>query len=120
MAAAVVTLTRPTDVRNTTFGNKKVKFWDVTTDTGDYAANGFTKTAAQLGLKHVDLVLVGSHATQGTDGASAQGIGIRYESAGTVIRFQLYEAAASGAPMLEKTAEAHVTGNTFRIMVVGH
>lgn len=119
MAAAVITFTRPSDVQGTKFGNKKVTFWDITADTGDYAANGFTKTAAALGYKHIDLVVVGSHATQGTDGASAQGIGVRYESSGTTIRFQLYEAAASGAPMLEKTAEAYVASFTFRIMVIG-
>lgn len=120
MAAAVITFTKPTDVTGYVSGNKKVRYFDVTADTGDYAANGFTKTAASLGFKHVDYVSVGSGATQGTDGASAQLIGVRYESSGTVIRFQLYEAAASGAPPLEKTAEAYVANFTFRCRVEGY
>lgn len=121
MAAAVITVTKPTDVQHTVIGNKKAKWFDITADTGDYAANGFTLTAAELGgLKHVDICIVGSGATQGTNGASAQVIGVRYESAGTVVRFQLYEAAASGAPMLEKTAEAYVASFTFRVLVIGH
>jgi hypothetical protein len=121
MAAAVITLTKPADVRGYTAGNKKIRYWDITADTGDYAAGGFTLTARQLGMnQHVDFVAIGSHATQGTAGASAQGIGVTYVSAGTSVKFQLYEAAASGAPMLEKTAEAYVANFTVRIRVEGN
>jgi hypothetical protein len=121
MAAAVITVTRPTDVRGCKMGNKKVVFRDITADTGDYAAGGFTLTAAQLGLsKHVDFCMVGSSATEGTDGANAQIIGVTYVSSGTSVKFQVYEAAASGAPPLEKTAEAYPANFIFRVMVVGN
>lgn len=120
MAAAVITVTRPTDVRGCSIGNKKTVFRDITADTGDYAAGGFTLTAQQLGLsKHVDFCVVGSGATQGTAGASAQVIGVTYLNSGTSVRFQVYEAAASGAPLLEKTAEAYVANFTFRVQVTG-
>jgi hypothetical protein len=49
MAAAVITVTKPTGVQDFVMGNKKAKFRDITADTGDYAAGGFTLTAAQLG-----------------------------------------------------------------------
>lgn len=120
MAAAVITVTKPSDVQNSTFGNKKVKFWDITSDTGDYAAGGFTLTAAQLGLKHVDFCMVGSGATEGTAGANAQLIGVTYVSAGTSVKFQVYESAATGLPPLEKTAEAYPANFIFRVMVVGY
>lgn len=121
MAAAVITRTKPSDVNNTVFGNKKVKFVDITADTGDYAAGGFTLTAAQLGVKHVDICICdGGVATQGTAGASAVGIGLTYVSSGTSVKFQLYETgASSGAPLAEKGAEAYAANFTFRVMVIG-
>ena len=118
MAAAVVTVGQPSGVKGHSEANKKIRYFDVTADTGDYAAGGFTKTAASLGYKHIDFVHVGSLATQDTDGASAVGVGVRY-TGGSTIRFQLYEAAASGAPFLEKGAEAYVANFTFRIRVEG-
>lgn len=118
MAAAVITVTRPSGTRGFALANKKARFFDITADTGDYAANGFTVTAAQFGMKYIDFVQVGSAATQGTDGASAQIIGVRY-TGGSSVRFQVYESAASGAPPLEKTAEAYVANFTFRVMVIG-
>ena len=120
MAAAVITVTKPTGVRGHMDGNKKVRYFDITADTGDYAATGFTLTAQQLGMsKQVVFCSVGSVATQGTSGASAQGIGVTYLTGGTSVRFQVYESAATGLPMLEKTAEAYVANFTFRVRVEG-
>lgn len=119
MAAAVWTFTQPTGVRGHSEGDKKVRYFDVTSDTGDYAANGFTKTAASLGFKRIAHVAVDGAATGGTDGATANPVGIRYESSNTVVRFQLYESAASGSPPAEKGAEAQVANFTFRIRVEG-
>ena len=99
--------------------NKKVRYFDVTADTGDYAATGFTKTAASLGFKRIAFCKVDGVAQQGTDGVSAVAVAVRYESSNTVLRFQLYEAAAANAPMAEKGAEAYVAGLTFRIRVEG-
>lgn len=121
MAAAVITVTRPTDVRGCKMGNKTVLFRDITADTGDYAAGGFTLTAAQLGLKHVDFCMVGSIATTGTAGATASPIGVTYVSAGTSVKFQLYETGTSAdTPLNQKGAEAYVANFTFRVMVVGN
>lgn len=118
MAAAVITVTKPSGVQDTILGNKRVKIRDITADTGDYAANGFTVTAAQLGLKHVDMVIVGSLATTGTNGATASPIGVRYS--GETVRFQLYETGTlADAPLNEKTAEAYVANFTFRVMAIG-
>jgi len=119
MAAAVITVTRPSDVQGFVLGNKRARFRDITADTGDYAAGGFTLTAAQLGFKHVDICIVGSAATEGTDGANAQIIGVTYVSSGTSVKFQVYESAATGLPPLEKTAEAYPANFTFRVLVIG-
>ena len=120
MAAAVITVSKPSDVQDTVVGNKKVKFRDITADTGDYAAGGFTLTAAQLGLKHVDMCIVGSSATEGTSGANAQIIGVTYLSSGTSVKFQVYESAATGLPPLEKTAEAYPANFIFRVIAIGY
>lgn len=117
MAAAVITVARPTGVSVGTA--RRVRYRDITADTGDYAAGGFTVTAAQCGLKHIDFFCVGSAATEGTDGANAQIIGVRYASDGSSVTVQVYESAASGAPPLEKTAEAYPANFTFRARIEG-
>ena len=118
MAAAVITVTKPAATQDTVFGNKRIKFRDITADTGDYAADGFTLTASQLGLSTIDFISVGSAATTGTDGATASLIGVEYESK-KVVRFHLYESGAQNAPAAEKTAEAYAANFTVRIMAVG-
>lgn len=121
MSAVVVSVSRPSDVRGSKWGNKKVVFRDVTADTGDYSSGGFTLTAAQLGLsKHVDFCSVGSAATTGTSGATASVVGVTYVSSGTSVKFQLYESGGTDAPMNEKTAEAVASNFTFRVMAVGN
>lgn len=121
MAAAVYTVAKPADrlVQNRTSDNLKVKYVDWTSDTGDYAALGRTFTAAELGLKHITFATPGGLATQGTNGAGALGVGIRYATDGTSFIAQLYEAAATGLPFLEKTAEAMVANFTVRLKVEG-
>lgn len=126
MSAAVVTITRPSDVHGYTSGNKKVRYFDITTDTGDYAAGGFLINVADqpptgFGLKHVEICTVdGGCATSGTAGATASPIGVRYGSSGTTVRFQCYEAGSSGAPLGEKGAEAMEANFTFRVRVEGN
>jgi hypothetical protein len=56
MAGAVYTFTKPTDVRGYSEANKKVRFFDWTSDTGDYAAGGVTKTVGRRGRGDVRLV----------------------------------------------------------------
>lgn len=119
MAAAVYSFTRPTGVRGRAEGNKRVRFFDWTSDTGDYAAGGVTKTAASLGFKQIDFVTVSGSATQGTSGASIQNVGVTYLNGGTSVQFQLYESAATGLPGVEKTAEAMVANFSVRLKVEG-
>jgi hypothetical protein len=121
MAAAVITVTRPSDVRGCVIGNKRMSFRDITANTGDYAAGGFTLTAAQLvsSAKHIDFVSVGSMATDGTSGATCEVVGINYLSSGTSVQFQVYQTGTSAdAPMNEKGAEAYAANFTFRVMII--
>lgn len=121
MAAAVITVTRPSDVRGCVLGNKRLAFRDITADTGDYAAGGFTLTANQLvsGAKHIDFCAVGSMATDGTAGATAEMVGVTYVSSGTSVKFQLYQTGTSAdAPFNEKGAEAYLANFTFRVMLI--
>lgn len=120
MAAAVITVTRaPGSPREVKMGNVRTKWWDITADTGDYATGGFTLTAAQLGVRSIIFFDVGSAATEGTAGANAQIIGVTYASNFQSVTVQVYESAASGAPPLEKTAEAYPANFTFRARVEG-
>lgn len=118
MAAAAITVTK---VAGTGFslGNRKAKFFDITADTGDYAAGGFTLTPSSFGLKKIDMVQVGSMATDGTAGATAEVVGVRYSSGSAI--FQVYQTGTSAdAPLNEKGAEAYAANFTFRCMVVGY
>lgn len=123
MAAAVMTRTNPAETSRglNLPGMPKVRYLDITADTGDYAAGGFTFTARQLGLATVWFCAVGSLATQATAGAEAVGVGVTYVSNGTSVKFQLYEVdtAADGAPFQEKQAEAFASNFTFRVRVEG-
>lgn len=121
MANVVYTVAKPADrlVQNRVSDNLRIRYVTWTSDTGDYVAAGRTFTAASLGLKHITFASADGLATQGTDGASALGVGFRYAADGTSFSAQLYEAAATGLPFLEKTAEAMVANFTVRIKVEG-
>ncbi len=119
--AVAITITKPTGVQDTTFGNKRIKVRDITFDTGTYVTGGNTITAAQVGLKRIDFASFGTQGmTGGTAGATVNWIGVRYASDGTSITVQQYESAATGLPGLEKTnAEATVANATFRVLFIG-
>lgn len=123
MTAAVYTVTAPSDVNDTIFGNKRVVFRDITSDTGTYSTGGFSVTAADLGLSHVDICVIDGLATSGTSGATANPVGISAYGSGLTLTFQFYELGGTGAagdPLAEKTnAEANLSNLTFRVMAVG-
>jgi hypothetical protein len=102
-------------------GNRKQKTYDLTADTGTYVTGGNTFTASQFGLKKFDFVGVGSVVTGGTAGATANPLGVIYNSTNTGFTLQQYESAATGLPELEKTsAEATVANFTVRLFVIGY
>lgn len=118
MAAAVITVTKVTGT-GFALGNRKARFFDITADTGDYAAGGFTLAPSNFGLKKIDMVIVGSNATDGTAGATAEVIGVRYSSGSAI--FQLYQTGTSAdTPMNEKGAEAYAANFTVRCLVIGY
>lgn len=121
MTAAVITVTKPSDVKGQwVVGNRKFEVRDITADTGTYSTGGFSLTAAQFGLKKFDFVLAGSAATNGTAGATANPVGITYATGGTSITVQVYESGASGAAAGEKTdAEAYAANWTIRLLAAG-
>lgn len=119
MAPAAITVTK---VSGSGFvaGNRRFKFFDITANTGDYAAGGFSITPSQFGLKKIEFVSVGSMATDGTDGATAEVIGVTYPTTGSA-KFQLYQSGTSAdTPLNEKGAEAYAANFTVRVMVVGY
>lgn len=121
MAGAVITVAKPTGVqREVKWGNLRTKFFDITADTGDYAAGGFTVTAATFGLKAVYFCSVGSMATDGTAGATAEVVGVTYGTGGVNVKFQVYQTGTSAdTPMNEKGAEAYAANFIIRVMVIG-
>jgi len=121
MATAVYTLTQVG--KTNIIGNRKQKFFDLTSDTGTYATGGKVFTAANFGLKKIDIVKVGSAVTGGTAGATINWLGATYNSANTQVTLQIYESAATGLPGLEKTGgdtEANVANFTVRLEVIGY
>lgn len=121
MPAAVISITKRGDESGLPIASvKKIRFFDITADTGTYASGGFSITAAQVGLATIDFAAVGSVATSGTSGATANVVGVTYATGGSSITVQVYEAAASGVAFLEKTnAEAYEANWIFRLMVIG-
>jgi hypothetical protein len=126
MAALAITVTKPTGTQDTKIGNKRCLIRDITIDTGTYTTGGTLITAAEISaggqpLKRIDFISFGTNGmTGGTDGATANPIGVRYTAGGRTATLQTYEAAATGLPLLEKTsAEATVANATYRVMVLG-
>lgn len=119
MTAAVYTVATPAASQDRQIGTTKFRTRNISADTGTYATGGFTVTAGDLGLKRIDVVLAGN-ATSGTAGATASPIGVIYNAGGTSVTIQVYEAAATGLVLLEKTnAEAHESNWTIRVFAVG-
>lgn len=99
--------------RRTVFGDRRVGFYDVVFS-GTYPDGGEPLSPALLGLNFIDYV--STDIGPATDRETAVLVGWD-PVAGTLLN---YEAAASAAPFIEKdTAEAYITGQTARIMVVG-
>lgn len=121
MAAAVITVTKPADVKGQwKVGNRQFHIRDITADTGTYTTGGFTLTASQFGLKHIDFALVGSLATAGTAGVEASLVGVKYATGGSSITVQVYESAGANVAPAEKTSnEAYAANWTVRFLVAG-
>jgi hypothetical protein len=119
MAAAVITVSIPSGFPPYVIdGARKRAVRDITADTGDYAADGFTLLASQFGLKAFETFQVGSAATTGTDGATASVLGVEFLSP-TQVRVHSYESGAQNAPLAEKTAEAYAANFTVRVTATG-
>lgn len=121
MPAAVISITKRGDEAGIPIGaNKKMHFFDITADTGTYTTGGFSLTAAQLKVATIDSASASSLATSGTAGATANGVGITHAALGASITVQVYEAAATGLALLEKTSgEAYEANWGFRLTVIG-
>ena len=99
-------------------GNKRFKFRKLTFS-GNYATNGESLTAAQLGLKRVDAV-IGGAVGQAADGATANALTFTPNAARTSVLVETYESGAANAALAEKTnAEAHATGLNVTVIAVG-
>ncbi len=100
--------------RRTVFGDRRVGFYDVVFS-GNYAAGGEAVTPATWGLSDVDYI--SNELGVATAGTTAVAVSF---NPGTS-KLQSWESAATGLPFLEKTdTEVYITGQTARLMVVGH
>lgn len=100
--------------RRTVFGDRRVGFYDVVYS-GNYATGGEALTPALLGLTDIDFV-EGSVASS-TDLVTSVTV---YWNPATG-KLLSYEGGGANAPSIEKqNAEAYITGQNGRIMVVGH
>jgi hypothetical protein len=117
MAVAVYTLAQVG--KTNIIGNRKQKFFTLTSDTGTYTTAGQAFTAAQFGLKKINKVS-SDVVTGGTSGATINWLGWTYNSERTSVTMQVYECAATGLPGLEKTSdEANVANFSTTLEVVG-
>ncbi len=102
--------------RRTVFGDRRVGIY-VVEFSGNYATGGEAVTAASFGMNYIDAVF--SDTAMASDEATAVVLG--YEptdaSSGQIL---VYESGAANAPLAEKAnAEAYITGQAARVMVIG-
>lgn len=102
--------------------NSKVAVRDIVLDTGTYVTNGFSVTAASVGLKTIDLIRFGSQVmTNGTAAVSANPLGVVYASNRQSVTITEYESAAANVALAEKTnAEANAANCTCRVEFVSY
>lgn len=94
----------------------------VLTPSGNYATNGETITAQQVGLKRIIAVnlLNGSVAPASTP-TTADAVGFVVSASGTSVVMRFYETGAANGPLAEKTnAEAPITGQALTCEFIGY
>lgn len=106
-----------TDVRRSVFGNVRIVISDLTF-AGNYRTGGVALTPSTLGLQSIDFLEVSPVAL--ADGGTSGGVAVKYDY--TNKKLQMFEAAASGTPLLEKTdneAFADASTTKVRVLAVG-
>lgn len=104
--------------RRTVFGDRRVGFFDLVFS-GNYATAGEAVTAGAFGLSDIDFIQAQvAPATPTNTTAVLVSYFATNSSSGFI---QSWESGAANAPLAEKNnAEAYITGQTARVMVVGH
>lgn len=105
------------DVRRTVFGNVRIVVADVTF-AGNYRTGGVALKPSTLGLQTIDFLDISPVAL--ADGGTNGGVAAKYDY--TNQKIQMFEAAASGSPLLEKTdneAFADASTTKVRVLAVG-
>lgn len=104
-------------------GNKKVKYRDLTFS-GNYATNGETINASDVGLKQINFVAFSGQVAAASTPTSGNPVGAIIASDNKSVAIRLYELGGTGAagdPLAEKTnAEAYVAGQTVRVRFEGN
>ncbi len=99
--------------------NKRHKVRDITFS-GNYTTGGETITAAQVGLKKIEQVVLNGAVAVSTDLATSNPVGVRVAATGLSAIVTQYEGSAAGTALSEKTnAEVYATGSTIRATFVG-
>lgn len=100
--------------RRTVFGDRRVGFYDVVFS-GTYPTGGEPLALNLLGMTDVDYIT----ATAGVSTDRATSVVVSFDQ--TTNKLLNYESGAANAPLIEKnSAEAYITGQSCRIMAVGH
>lgn len=98
--------------------NKRIRVRDLTFS-GNYATNGETITASEVGLRKIESVVLNGNVAAGSTPTSANPVGVIIASTGASVAIRLYELGGTGAagdPLAEKTnAEAYLAGQTIRV-----
>jgi hypothetical protein len=110
-----VTITKPVADSDCVWGNKKVKVKKLVFS-GNYATGGESVTAANVGLKKIEQVIIHGGVAAATDLATAIAVFYDYTNS----KFTFYEGSAAGTALSEKTnAEVYPTGCFFRATFIG-
>lgn len=103
-----------------TVSNKRVRVRTLTFS-GNYATNGETINASDVGLRKIEQVHFTGGFAAGSTPTSGTIVGAIISSSGTSVAIRHYESAGSAAPPIEKdNGEAYVTGTNVRAEFVGY
>lgn len=103
-------------------GNKRCRVRTLTFS-GTYPVGGETVTAASIGLRKIEQALFHQPVAAGSTPANAEPLGCVYATDGqsvTIRTYQLGGTGVAGDPLIEKTAEAYITGLNTRVTFIGY
>jgi hypothetical protein len=120
---AGLTLAKLTPNADTTFGNTRIKFRDITFD-DSYPTGGESLTAANFGLKHLDAVIPHGPAVDSDGSGGTNAVTVTYDHTNSKLQaFRQIDPADTGGDQVslpEVGSTDSLANYTVRVTAIGH